>query len=202
MEVLDMDAVPLIFAFLETAPGSGDFVDLGRLTNTTNLSDWTFNGVSRFFDLPDPIRFGTLQDFEGCRIEVRDQSGNAHLRAVITAGGVQNFSGGASLGCPEPETWPKARGSVRVSSRHRRGTAKLALRAVGLPQDTEPRAWIEDGVGSGTFVDVGALVRGRLVLDTARSDTLPGWVPDGPSLSGRILEVRDGATVLLGGVLP
>ena len=202
MEVFDMDTVPLIFAFLETSPGSGDFVDLERLINTESLSDWVFHGVDKYFVLPDEIRFRTLQEFDGCRVEVRDWFGTAHLRAVIRAEGVRNFSGRSILDCPEPDSWPNARGSVQVRSRHRRGTAKLTIRAAGVSGASECRAWIEDAIGSGTFVDSGVLEGGRLVLDTNHSDTLPGWVPDGPSLSGRLIEIRDGATVLLAGTLP
>jgi hypothetical protein len=76
------------------------------------------------------------------------------------------------------------------------------VHARALPGDGEYSVWVEDAPGGGAFSVAGVLTRGRMVLDSRHGDRLPGFSPDGPSLSGRLLEVREGLTVVLRGLLP
>ena len=191
------------YLFLEAAPGSGSFIDLGYLRSMSSiLSDWRFEGGVDAWDPPESLRFATLEDFAGCRVEVRDPFGAVLLRAILPVPGAQDFRGRADLAPPDPGAFSRARGTVRVVSSSRRGAVKVIVAARGLPEGPAYTTWCEDAPSAGTFTGLGPLERGRLLIDTARGDALPGAAPDGASLSGRILEVRDGGTVVLRCMLP
>ena len=200
---LDEGVVIPPYVFLEDSPGSGVFVQLGFMKIVgKEIRNWSYFGPVASWSPAASMRFASLGDYAGCRVEVRDPFGAVQFRAVLPMAGQQDFAGESVLSTPDPLAFPKARGVARVRSSARRGSLTLRVRAEGIPDGADYRAWVEDGPASGTFSEAGRLARGRLVLDSARGDVLPGCAPDGDSLSGRLLEVRDGATVVLRGTLP
>jgi hypothetical protein len=193
--------VPVVF--METATGTGNFVQLGAMQPGIPLEGtWGFGFTTSEWDPPDELRFATLGAMAGCRVEVRQQGGTVLLRAVVPEGGAKRFSRRARLESPPELSSPRASGSVRVVSSSRWGTARVSVATHGLPREVEYVAWIEDGPSSNTYSIIGNLIDGSLVLDSAEGDALPGCTSDGASLTGRILEIRDGASVALRGLLP
>ncbi len=201
--LLDWPASGRPVVFLEEGPGTGEYLELGTLVPYTPFAGtWGFGlGVSDW-NPPDGLRFATLADLAGSKVEVRDPEGTILLRAIVPGPAMGPFSGRARLEPIEPGRYPWPRGSVRVSSSPSTGSARVAIATRRLPEGPEYEAWVEDAPSSGTFSPVGSLINGRLLLDSSRGDALPGGAPDGWSLSGRVLEIRDGTTVVLRGTLP
>lgn len=190
--------------FLETAPGSREYTELGFMSATTSLPrDWHFDVGTDAWSPPVSQLFATLPDFAGCRVEIRDPFGAPLLQAVVPAPDGQDHRGRTSLVAGDLGSNPKAKGTIRIWSSVRRGSVKLRLKARRLPRGVEYAVWVEDQVGIGTFSASGVLSEGgRMFMDSTRGDPFPGAVPDGASLAGRTIEVRDGSTVLLLGTLP
>ncbi len=188
--------------FLEEGAGSNSFVQVGFLRPQAKEGTWVLDVATNGWTPPDTIRYATLGDLAGSRIEVRGPTDEVLLQAVLPTPGGQKFSGSSALQSPGPAGPPGARGTVRVNSSARTGTLRVSVSTEGLSKTANLDVWLEDGPSAGAFTAVGTLSRGCLVIDSGRGDPFPGIAPDGSALSGRLIEVRDGATTLLQASLP
>lgn len=173
---------------LESAPGSGSLLPIGA---SLDGSDWSPTVEFR--------RLG-LMDLAGRRFRLAWPPDGDYVEAVIPAPDAEDFRGRTALAPPGLESG--TRGTVRVSTFVGRGVTRVDLRCRGLLAGPAYSVWVEGTIGEGDFAEAGTLARGRLLLDTGRANPLPGWAADGPALSGRAIEVRDGETIVLRGTLP
>jgi len=191
------------FAVLvEDEPGGGVFTALGTMTLLQPAQGrWGF-GLEGTGTAPAGFNLPSLAAAAGRRVEVRDAStGTVYLwgELPVTTGG-ENVSRKGDLS--PTGTTPGASGSVRIRFKASKGVSRLDVRAKGLASFATYGVRIEDPLGSGTFVDVATLEKGRLRRDTAKGDPLPLGVSTVESLSGRAIQVREGSLVHLEGVIP
>ncbi len=188
--------------YLEESPGTGTYLEVGFLRPGYEAGSWTLDVETNGWTPPESFRYRTLEDMAGSRVEVRGPSDEVLLFAVIPAASGQKFSGRSLLAPPSMGTYPKARGTLQVSSSAKTGTARLKLTTRGLPSGGSFETWVEDSPGVGTFTKCGDLMGRQFLRDSGKGDLLPGGAPDGVSLSGRHIEVREGGEVVLEGTFP
>ncbi len=188
--------------YLEAVPDTGGFVRLGELSIVSVLGwTWAFGLDVRDWAPPDLLRFKTLAELAECRIQVRRSSGEVVLQARIPVGGPASKRLRTPLRAPLSSSH-RARGALLVRRQSRRGSLRLRLVARGLERSGQYDVWVEDRAGSGVFSFTGELVNGRLSRDSRRGDPLPHATADGLSLRGCTVEVREGSSVLLVGLVP
>ncbi|HKB15580.1 MAG TPA: phytase, partial [Planctomycetota bacterium] len=185
-------------AFLEEAPGGGTFVDLGDLVSTSaNSGGWILAlGASGAIG---ELGGADVNQLAGRRIEIRNGA-TPYLFAVLpSVPSTLNVSLQAPLAAAPGSPSPAALGLVKLRSKGKSGTSSFELRTKGLPVGPTYTVWVSDGVA---FSQVGALLKGKLKIDTKKGQTLPLGVGFLTGLYGRAVEVRDGTTTVLTGTIP
>ncbi len=201
--------------FVEDGVGTGIFLTVGAMAiKSPSQGRWELN-IEHHGAAPPQLGVADLSDLAGRRLEVRGVSGAVHLWAVLpsiaTSPGVGSVNQKAGLALPavSPPS-PAAKGTVAVKLKASQGNSFFELKVQkGLAPNPTYVVWIEDAPGSGTFTAAGDLqmsasgTKGRLRRDTKKGETLPLSVGSVLDLSGRALEVRDGASVVhLVGTIP
>jgi hypothetical protein len=185
---------------VESEPGSGTYTALGSMTLVNAAQGRWRLAVEETGTAPAAFGLASLAEASGRRVEVRDR-GTVYLWAEIPPLPPEgNLSERANLSATG--SVPGASGSVQIRYLASKGVSRFDLRAKGLSPFFTYGARIEDPAGSGTFVDVGILDKGRLRRDTNRGDPLPLAVPFIEALSGRGIQVREGSIVVLEGIIP
>ena len=170
-------------------------------------------------DLPLPFGANQVKDLAGRGLEVRVGSATYLVGTVpdVGAGGSGGGSGGgggdwikvkSSLVRPAGAPDPNAKGYVELRRRDKDARQRFKVEAEHVDPSVGFSVWLEDAVGSGVLASVGAMVQDdidevELELDTGDGAQLPFGVADVDLLTGREVEVRDGAgQVYLRGVVP
>ena len=198
---LDALAAASYGVFLEESAGSGVFALVANLTETSPGSgSWNLS-LAGSGTAPAQLGVTNLASLAGRRIELRADDGTVVLWAVLPS-----LSGGpntslAGILAPTPAA-PLASGKTKLQSKAASGSSKVEVRAAGLPVGPVYTLWIADGTEGSRMVLAGELVKGKFRADTKKGDPLPAGAPTAAALSGRAVEVRDGATVVLSGLLP
>ncbi|MCI0586203.1 MAG: hypothetical protein L0323_05120 [Planctomycetes bacterium] len=200
---------------VEEGVGTGTFLTVGAMAlKSTTQGRWELD-LENHGAAPPQLGVPDLADLAGRRVEVRGASGDLHLWAVLpaisTSPGAGSVSEKAGLAPPTvaPPS-PAAKGTVAVKLKASQGTSCFDLKVQkGLAPNLAYVVWIEDAPGSGTFAAAGELqmsasgTKGRLRRDTKKGDSLPLGVGSVLALSGRAVEVRDGASAVhLVGTIP
>jgi hypothetical protein len=197
---LDAGIVVPLGVFLEGAPESGVYTEvaaIGTLSKGTGKVTLASNDGP-----PDMLGVDTLDDLADRRLEVRDANGSPVLDALLP--GLIPFAGTklvAKLEPPDGSPAPVASASLTGKPTKSKGSERFRLKAKKLPAGAAAAVYLEDAPGSGSFELAGEMVNGSYQRDTALGDRLPLDVAAHADLVGRTLEIRDGGTVLLAGVI-
>ena len=108
---------------------------------------------------------------------------------------------------PPDVTASPARGSVRLSVRGAVFSVTVSAKKLPVAPGKTYTVHLEDGVASGTFFSIGNLTvtpagRGKIRLVAQYLPPPQLQVATFAELSGRRVELRDGATVVLAGTVP
>jgi hypothetical protein len=197
---LDAGIVAPLGVFLEGAPESGVYTEVATIVVLKKGSGKVT--LSSKVGTPDVLGVETLDDLADRRLEVRDANGSAVLDALLP--GLIPFAGTklvAKLVPPDGSPAPAASASLTGKPTKGKGSERFRLKAKKLPVGAAAAVYLEDAPGSGNFELAGEMVSGLYQRDTALGDRLPLDVAAHADLVGRIIEIRDGATVLLAGVI-
>ncbi|HKE02338.1 MAG TPA: hypothetical protein VKE69_15070 [Planctomycetota bacterium] len=175
--------------FLETAPGSASFAEIGALV-AGKLAVVYAPGPFTALGVP------FLSELAGRRAELRDAASNVVLAATLPTFSAPSVKVKVAL------AGASATGTLSIEFNKTLGSSKVALSTKGLDAASSFSLWLEDAPASGVFAEVGALAKGKLTLDTKKGDPLPLGVASIGELSGRHVQARDGATVVLDGLVP
>src|SRR5262245_35361687 len=201
--------------FVEEGVGSGTFLTVGAMAlKSPSQGRWELN-LEHPGAAPPQLGVADLTDLAGRRVEVRGTSGALYLWAILPSigsspcAGSVNQKAGLSPPAVSPPS-PAAKGTVAVKLKASQGISFFELKVQkGLVPTPDYVVWIEDAPGSGTFTAAGALqmkasgTKGRLRRDTKKGDSLPLEVGSVLDLSGRAVQVRDGASAVhLVGTIP
>lgn len=212
-----LDTAVLFETFLETAPGSDQYDDLGSL-------DWYVRSHGGYdfytwwqFQLATNVVDGVnVADLAGRRLEIRERQGPLTLYTILPAMAdprtLSLLKASANLTAIDTNT---SQATLRTRFDPRRGRSRFDLKASGLADVSSYSVWIEDAIGSGQFASFGNLIvphagtsganqsRGTLKWDTAHGDPLPFGVGNVADLSGHQIQIRDSTgTTLLDGAIP
>lgn len=201
--------------FLEDAAGSGNLVSVGTMEADDDEDEGGEFKIE--FESEDglPLGVSSVQELVGRALEV--QSGGV----VYLFGTVPEMSqekGGkwqkakSALVRPEPPVVAEAKGKIEVRSRSSDNRHRFKVKAEHLPADSY-HLFVEDAVGSGQFVDAGAMAQDdedddegseyEFKADTKNGDALPAGAQTAAELAGRRVEVRDSLDqVVLYGTVP
>ncbi len=195
--------------------GSGSFLTVGAMAiKSPSQGRWELN-LEHHGAAPPQLGVADLADLAGRQLEVRGGSGSVYLWAVLpaissspSAGSVNQKAALATPAVAPPS--PAAKGTVVVKHKASQGNSCFDLKVQkGLVPNPDYVVWIEDAPASGTFTAAGPLqmsasgTKGRLRRDTKKGEALPLGVGSVLDLSGRAVEVRDGASAVhLVGTIP
>jgi len=193
--------------FVEDGVGAGAFSDLGAMDVVDGALRWSADSSQG-----DPLPGGaaSLGDLTGRRFEVR-QGGDVVLETLgpDLAASKKPVKHKAMLEVPDAEADSGAQGRLAMRSKPDKGQHRLVVKVKKAPfADADVRLFVEDGVGSDSFQDAGAIDRkgsssnGRYRRDTHQGAPLPLGVPDLAGLAGRRVQVRADDVVLLELTLP
>jgi hypothetical protein len=200
---------------VEDGVGSGVFLTVGAMAlKSPSQGRWELN-LEHHGAAPPQLGVADLADLAGRRVEVRGASGDVHLWAILPSIGASpgpgsvNHKAALALPAVSPPS-PSAKGTVAVKLKASQGNSSFDLKVQkGLAPSPDYVVWIEDAPGSGTFTAAGALemsasgTKGRLRRDTKKGEALPLGVGSVLDLSGRAVEVRNGASAVhLAGTIP
>ena len=130
------------------------------------------------------------------------------VRAMGSGGSKKKVDAQACLVRPEDHLGGGARGSVRLRRQNKKGelVARFDVAAQKVGASGPFELFLEDGVGSGVFENLGDLKSSGKTLewsaDTSKGDALPLDVDALEDLVGRVLQVRADGDVILGATLP
>ncbi len=188
--------------FLVDVPGGSVDHDLGPLVlKSAKSGTWELKLVGEGA-APGALGVNHLTQLDGWRVEIRDQDGTVHLGCEALA-----------LLTPLTNTtikgaFPGPNGSVlaaQLKFSAATGSSQITLSVTKLDKAIDPATlslWIEEAVASNTFVRVGPLVKGKLVIDTKKGDALPLGAATVLDLSLLRVQLRAGADVLIEGAIP
>lgn len=197
VQKLDLPEGDPLFVFLEAGKGSGTFAPATQLTLAKGgKGSVKLSGL----DVAAALGLTNLGQLEGRAVEVRDSNGAVYLTALLPRlAGFPDFAAAAALLPPTPGA---PSGSCKVAFKTATGVSTIDVKTKLLPKGPLYTAHLEDAPGSGTFISLGALVKGNLKIDTKTGAGLPGLVANASGLAGRAVEIRDGADAVLSGTLP
>lgn len=199
VQKLELEIGGQLGVFLETGKGTGVFGEVAQLTPAKG-GKWSVKLASG--GVPPQLNLMTLAQLEGRIVEVRDANGAVYLTAVLPKlSGFFNFQSTAQL-LPDVPGSGKPSGTCKIGFKATTGVSVIDVKTKLLPVGPTYEAFIEDAVGSRSFVSLGPLVKGALKIDTKTGKGLPGLVSTVAELASREVEIRDGATVVLSGSLP
>src|SRR5262245_3605843 len=203
--------------WLEGAVGSGTFFSLGSmLLESSGNGRWELELVAEG-SAPPALGVPDLADVAGRVVQVRSATGEVHLAGIVPALGPGGGSAGGStskgqvsLQRPVPAPDADAFGKVELENQGAEQEFKVDGRNLPAGPGDGFGVFVEDGVGSGTFLTVGAMAlkspsQGRWELNLEHSGGAPPQlgVADLADLAGRKLEVRGASgAVYLWAILP
>jgi FG-GAP repeat len=187
---------------LEDSPGAGTFTSIGAITvDADGAGSLSLVGDGR---IPAALGVEALDDLVGRILLVRDSIGgdvcSLRLPDLVPAASSKSTTPLEPAAPPNP--YPAASGKLKIRDEPASGRHRLELKVKKIPKSASLTLWMEDGPGSGTMVQVGDLEKLKLKRDTKKGDPLPFGVACGVDLAGRVVEVREGSTVILRGTIP
>jgi hypothetical protein len=204
----------LFRVFVESAAGSGDFVEVGGMTpKGAAKGSWRLSLQAKGA-APSSLGVLSLSTLQGREVQVRIATGFVFLHGKCpmlgSSPGILTKCKKSSLTNSASALSPKAVGSLRVKLNAAKGCSSLDVRVKGLSHGHEYSVWIETAPGSGLFANAGLVEfksvkskQGAYRRDSKKGDPLPLGVTSISQLSGRRIEVREGvSSVQLGGVIP
>jgi hypothetical protein len=185
-------------AFVHVTTLSGDGDDL-KLALDTKKGDALPLGVPQVADLI------------GRRVEIRAGDGQVLLFGDVPPFGLSKKPGKAKadIGAPDGAPAPEMHAKLSLRSKADKGQERIELKAKKVPWNDGPfDVFVEDGVGSGVFVNAGDVQKesdseGSYRRDTKKGQSLPAGVSFVSELAGRTIEVRNELDVVyLRGTIP
>jgi hypothetical protein len=182
----------------------------------TDLGDLPGDGGSQKLALDTkkgdalPLGVSTTDELIGRLVEIR-QGDVIELGGEVPPYGLSKKPEKAKekVQAADTDPQPNITGTIDLRSKANKGQERITLTLKKVDFSAGPfEVFVEDAVGSGVFVDVGALdqlsnTKGRYRRDCKKGEALPAGVMFVSELSGRTLQVRDGAdTVFLSTVIP
>jgi hypothetical protein len=184
--------------FLQDAPGSVTFVDLGDLPGdggSQKLALDTKKGDAL------PLSVESTEELIGLRVEVRNGDDVVELEGEVPPYGLSKKpkkveeSFDAEDDAPQPDITVK----LEMRSKANKGQERIILTLKQVDFADGPfDVFVEDGVGSGVFVNAGDLEqksehKGKFRRDCKKGQALPTGVMFVSELGGRLIQVRDEA---------
>ena len=157
-----------------------------------------------------PLNAITVDELSGRRIEIR-KGGEVELEGVVPPFGLDKKPKKAkeTVDAEDTDPQPDITGTIELRSKENKGQERITLTLKKVDFDDGPfTVFVEDGVGSGVFVDEGGLDQtsahnGRYRRDCKKGQALPGGVMFLSELGGRLLQVRgEGDVVFLEVTIP
>ena len=186
--------------FMEDAVGSGVFVSAGPMVG--DLED-PESASLKFDGSALPLGVASLADLVGRRMEVRDATPSVFLEGAVPDFAAKKSKGGWLKGkrsVIRPDTPPDedAKGVVELRTKAKQNRDRFVVHAQHLPTETLTfSVFMEDALGSGVFVEVGAMDAdledpgsAKLKIDTWQGAPLPHGVSSVSELAGFALEIR------------
>lgn len=236
LEAEGLDPGGAFEAFLEDAAGSGNLASIGLLELDDDEGEAEFKLRFESDEGGLPLGAQSIEELVGRRVEVRGAGDLVYLYGVVPALSDHKGKGGGwdvgkgyltrAAGAVDDE-----RGKVELRTRDSDGRTRFKVEAEHMPLDVFG-LFLEDAVGSGTMVEVGALSADgdddlissssegedegddddeddddgsehEYEVDTGHGDPLPLGAASAADLVGRRFEVRaSGGAVVLEGVVP
>jgi len=185
-------------AWLEDGVGAGTLTRIATIDVVNGKGSVTLSAEG---GIPPELGTGELSDLIGRRIEIRNAAAEVVLGITIPSFvPLPNVKRKGSLAAVTAGS--KASGAVKLSFSGAKATGRFDVKAKKVDKGLPFHVFIETAVGSGTFVDAGAMVKAKYRRDTKRGDPLPAGAKSVTGLSGRKIQVRNGAEVVLEGVIP
>jgi hypothetical protein len=193
--------------WIEDPIDSDTFVDLGDLPKdggSQKLALDTKKGDTL------PLDVASVADLVGRRIEIRIGD-VVELEGEVPPFGLdkQPKKAKETVDADDAMPQPDITGTIDLRSKENKGQERITLKLKKVDFDDGPfTVFVEDGVGSGVFVDEGGLDQtsakaGRYRRDCKKGEALPGDVMFVSELSGRLLQVRgEGDVVFLEVTIP
>jgi hypothetical protein len=185
---------------LENGVRTGEFDQVGELVMTGGTGALTVSGTGT---PPEALGITSLAQLTGRRVQVRASDGDVVLEALLPLpGAIASSSTKVPLVREAGFQFAKMTGAVSVKYAAKTGSLLFAVVVRGAGTGTPLELEIEDAPGSGVFVAVGPLVRGKLTRDTKRGDELPGGGGTYATIAGRAVRIVSAGQVAMTGRLP
>lgn len=198
---LSVNSADVYQAFLETGPASGVYELLATLS-LSNAKTGSWGATRTFAGSPfDVLGVPFLIQLAGRRIELRNGASQVILAAELPPIAAVALKISVALGA-KPAAPAGSSGVGLFDFNASQGTHKISITTKSLIKDAAYDLYIEDGPTVGTFTLVAPLIKGKLTIDTKSGAPLPLGALSFATFKGRILQIRQGATVILEGTIP
>ncbi len=212
VKAMALDTAGTFDVLVEDGVGAGTFTSVGQLA----LDDGDLKLRLDEDGAGLPLGVGAAAELVGRGVRV-ESGAQVFLQGVIPDFPPKNVNKGGAwsrgkVAMTRPVATPPdddAKGTLEVRTKKKDNRDRFTVKAQKLPTDTVTfHLFLEDAVGSMTFVDLGAMDVDddgdlRFDVDTWSGAPLPGGVADVEELAGRALEVRgDDTFTYLGTTVP
>lgn len=207
IHAIKVNADHAFHAWLEDPIDSDTFVDIGTLKG--GGSQKLKFDTKKDDDLP--LDAASLDDLMGRKLQIR-HGDDVILRGTVPPFGLEKKPLKAAVTMEAEPGAPDEDMSFKLSLRSKedKGQERIDLKAKKVPWDDGPfHVFVEDGVGSGVFVDAGKMDKkggsgGAWRRDMKQGQALPAGADFVKELAGRRIEVRRTSDDLLyvGGDIP
>jgi len=212
---LSTDGASTYTVHIETTPTSDAFFSVGSMILKNAVSGAWELELKATGAAPAALQVASLTELAGRELQIRDGSSATVLHGelpVLSAGvGQGNLNSKSTLFKASGSPSENPSGWVRIKFNAPQGWSEFEVEAKKLNTTNGLSVFVEDGLGSNVFVNVGAMtlkgsapkVSARYRVRTKKGDSLPLGVFSLGELSGRKLELRDGSGAAhLAGAIP
>lgn len=201
--------------FMEDSVGSATFVSFGAMVADDDAGEFKLRVRAK--DGPLPLGATSVDDYADRAVEIRSGGTTAVLVGVMPSTekikGKKGFEKEkVALDLPVTPPDPDAKGRVELWEKIKDGRHRFRVKAERLSASDTYTVFVEDAVGSNTFVEVldmkksggkGEKSEFKLYLDAANGDPLPAGATTVADLADRLVQVRNATDeVVLEGTLP
>jgi hypothetical protein len=208
VHVMSVNPNHALHVWLEDPIDSDTFTDIGTMpdSGSPKLKIDTKKGDAL------PLGAASISDLIGRKVEIRHDD-DVVLKGVVPPWDLSKHPKKATLIITPPDGAPAPDMSAKLSLRAKddKGQERIELKAKHVPWDSDLhlKVFVEDGVGSGVFVDSGDVDKkggheGHWKRDTKQGQALPAGANFDSELAGRLIEVRRASddVVFLRGTIP